>query len=390
VPGGRELFPNRTTDSARPDQKIKRAAMDGRKALCGLSALALAAGASLSATTQRPRDRAAAIVSSEFLFTTAPFPSVHASTIAETRRGLVAAWFGGTREGAEDVGIWLSQHTKGSWTPPTEVATGVQREGRRYPCWNPVLFRVSDNLLLLFYKVGPSPSGWWGMVRRSTDDGNTWSDAQRLTDGILGPIKNKPVRLSDGTVISGSSTESPDRPSQWRVHFERSADRGETWTRIEPRPAADGKEIDAIQPSILIHPRGRLQAVGRTRSDHVFETWSEDGGKSWTPLTLTVLPNPNAGTDATTLRDGRHVIVYNHTPEGRSPRNPSFSLYGRLWEAALVLESERGEYSYPAVIQTRDGLVHVTYTWRRERIKHVVVDPKRFEATPMPDGKWPS
>jgi predicted neuraminidase len=360
------------------------------KALCGLSALALAAGASLSATPQSPRDRAAAIVSSEFLVTTAPFPSVHASTIEETRRGLVAAWFGGAREGAEDVGIWLSHHTKGSWTPPSEVATGVQGDGRRYPCWNPVLFRVADNLLLLFYKVGPSPSGWWGMVKRSTDDGHTWSEAQRLMDGILGPIKNKPVRLTDGTIIGGSSTESPDRPSQWRVHFERSGDRGQTWTRIEPGPAPDGKEIDAIQPSVLIHPRGRLQAVGRTRSDHVFETWSEDGGKSWTPLALTVLPNPNAGTDAVTLRDGRHVIVYNHTAKGRSPLNLSVSRDGKLWEAALVLESETGEYSYPAVIQTRDGVVHVTYTWRRQRIKHVVVDPKRLETTPMPDGKWPT
>ena len=330
-----------------------------------------------------------AIVRSEFIFTTAPFPSVHASTIAETRSGLVAAWFGGSREGGEDVGIWLSRQVNGNWTPPTEVGTGLQPDGKRYPCWNPVLFREADDVLLLFYKVGPTPQRWWGMQRTSKDDGRTWSDAQRLPEGILGPVKNKPVRLADGSLLSGSSTESTDNPSRWRVHFERSVDRGRTWTRVAPAATADGREVDAIQPSILVHPGGKLQAVGRTRSQRVFETWSDDGGKSWTPLQLTMLPNPSAGTDAVTLRDGRHVIVYNHTTKGRSPLNLSVSRDGKVWEAALVLEDEPGEYSYPAVIETRDGLLHVTYTWKRERIKHVVIDPKELEPVPMPDAKWP-
>jgi predicted neuraminidase len=350
--------------------------------LLGVSAI-VAVGAVRNQTTQAP------IVTSEFVFTTAPFPSVHASTIAETDHGLVAAWFGGTREGANDVGIWLSRQVNGAWTAPIEVATGVHHDGQ-YPCWNPVLFREADDSLLLFYKLGPTPRAWWGMLRTSRDDGATWSAAQQLPDGVLGPIKNKPVRLADGSLLSGSSTESSDNPSRWRVHFERSVDRGRTWSRVEPPKAADGQEIDAIQPSILIHPGGKLQAVGRTRSERVFETWSDDGGKSWTPLTLTTLPNPNSGIDAVTLRDGRHVIVYNHTTKGRTPLNVSLSRDGKLWEAALVLESDPGEYSYPAIIQTHDGLLHVTYTWKRERIKHVVIDPNRFEPVPMPDGKWPT
>jgi predicted neuraminidase len=121
----------------------------------------------------------------------------------------------------------------------------------------------------------------------------------------------------------------------------------------------------------------------------VFETWSADGGKTWTPLALTALPNPSAGTDAVTLSDGRHVLVYNHTPKGRTPLNLAVSRDGRLWEAALVLENEPGEYSYPAVIQTPDGLIHTTYTWKRLRIKHVVLDPKRLQGVPMPEGAWP-
>jgi predicted neuraminidase len=91
-----------------------------------------------------------------------------------------------------------------------------------------------------------------------------------------------------------------------------------------------------------------------------------------------------------TLADGRQLIVYNHTPKGRTPLNVALSSDGKLWAAGLVLESEPGEYSYPAVIQAPDGLVHVTYTWKRQRIMHVVIDPKRLQAVPMPNGEWPA
>ena len=332
---------------------------------------------------------ASAIVASEFVFQTAPFASAHASTLVETSDGLVAAWFGGSREGAADVGIWLSRRVKGGWTPPVEVASGVQPDGTRHPCWNPVLFEMATGELWLFYKVGPGPQRWWGMVRTSRDAGRTWSDARRLPDGILGPIKNKPVRLSDGSIVCGSSTESPERPSTWRVHFERSVDAGRTWTVARPNASGERPEIDAIQPSILIHPREMLQAVGRSRSGRVFETWSSDRGQTWAPLTLTALPNPDSGIDAVTLRDGRQLIVYNHARQGRSPLNVALSRDGRSWHAALVLEREPGEYSYPAVIQTADGHAHITYTWRRQRIKHVAIDPAKLAPVPMADGTWP-
>jgi predicted neuraminidase len=357
--------------------------------------LAVALAASVSAQQPAPDSpaqaggAATAVTRSEFIFEKAPFASAHASTIAEIRGGLVAAWFGGTREGANDVGIWLSRQVGGAWTAPVEVANGVQGDGTRYPCWNPVLFELEPGVVTLFYKVGPSPRAWWGMTRTSRDNGQTWSEARRLPDGVLGPIKNKPVKLADGTVIAGSSTESEARQSVWRIHFERSTDGGKTWNLVRPAPASEGAEPDAIQPSILIHGGNRLQAVGRTRSQRVFETWSTDGGRTWSPLTLTSLPNPNAGTDAVTLADGRQLIVYNHTPEGRSPLNVAVSRDGKTWDATIVLEREAGEYSYPAIIQTTDGLVHITYTWKRERIKHVVLDPKRLAPAPMKNGDWP-
>ncbi|MBI3462332.1 MAG: exo-alpha-sialidase [Planctomycetes bacterium] len=313
------------------------------------------------------------VVSAEFIYEQAPFPQCHASTLAETPSGLVAAWFGGTREKDPDVGIWFSRRETGGWTVPTEVADGVQHATKRYPCWNPVLFQAAGGPLLLFYKVGPDPSHWWGMLITSEDGGKTWSLPRRLPEDILGPVKNKPVLLPSGELLCGTSTEHDG----WRVHFERTADLGRTWERIGP--VNDGRAIGAIQPSILFHGGGRLQAVGRTRQGKVFEIWSEDNGQTWGEMGLTSLPNPNSGTDALTLADARHLIVYNHTPRGRSPLNVSVSSDGRQWQAGVVLENEPGEYSYPAIIQTADGLVHITYTWKRQRVKHVVLDPARLK-----------
>lgn len=313
------------------------------------------------------------IVQTEFIFTEAPFPQCHASTIAETREGtLLAAWFGGTREGHRDVGIWVARRLDGKWARPVEVANGVQSPSERQPCWNPVLFQPKEGPLLLFYKIGPSPASWWGMLTTSADDGKTWSTPQHLPKDILGPIKNKPVQLANGDILCPSSTEH----AGWRVHFERTADLGQSWSKTEP--INDGHKIEAIQPSILFHRDGHLQALGRSRQGKLWQAWSKDQGKSWSALELTDLPNPNSGTDAVTLADGRQLLVYNHTAKGRTPLNVAVSEDGRAWKAAGVLEQEAGEYSYPAVIQARDGLVHITYTWKRRRVKHVVLDPKKL------------
>ncbi len=323
------------------------------------------------------------LVRCEFIFETAPTPECHASTIVESQGRLLAAWFGGTREKNPDVCIWLSRQEGGRWTPPEEVADGAESPGRRYPCWNPVLFQPKDGPLMLFYKVGPSPDSWWGMLMTSEDGGKTWSQARRLPDGILGPIKNKPVQLPSGEILCPSSTEDKG----WRVHFERTSDLGRTWQKTGP--VNDGHEFGAIQPSILVHGSMRLQALGRTEQRRIFQVWSEDAGRSWGPMSATALPNPNSGIDAVTLADGRQLLVYNHTTHGRSPLNVSVSADGRQWQAALVLEDEPGEFSYPAVIQASGGLVHITYTWKRQRIRHVVLDPASLQLRPLSGEEWP-
>ncbi len=309
------------------------------------------------------------IVASEFVYEKAPFRQCHASTIAESNGGLVAAWFGGTREKNPDVGIWVSRKRGKQWTAPVEVANGVQPDGKRHPCWNPVLFQPSKGPLLLFYKVGPSPSTWWGMVMTSSDGGETWSKPQRLPDEIWGPVKNKPVELPDGTLLCGTSSE--DRG--WRVFMQSTRDPGKKWKSVGP--LNDPKEFGVIQPCILVHPQGKLQILCRSKQGKIVESWSNDGGKSWSPMKATSLPNPNSGIDAVTLKDGRHLLVYNHTRLGRSPLNVAVSRDGKTWQEPLVLENTPGEFSYPAIIQTSDGLVHITYTYKRDKVKHVVLKP---------------
>jgi len=317
-----------------------------------------------------------AIVSDGFIFGRSPNAMSHASTIAETEGGLLAAWFAGTFEANPDVSIWLSRNDGGGWSAPVEVADGVGEDGARHACWNPVLFRPAGGRLLLFYKVGPSPRAWWGLCMES-DDGATWQAPRRLPDGLFGPIKNKPVQLASGDLLAPSSTEHDG----WQVHLERSSDLGMTWTRTGP--LNDGKTIAAIQPSILFHGTEDLQLLCRTKQGRIAESWSSDGGRSWSGLRLISLPNPNSGSDAVTLSDGRHLLVYNPSPNWRWPLTIALSEDGRAWRDVLSLAEGMGEYSYPAVIQAADGLVHVTYTWNLARIRHVVIDPYRL--APEPD-----
>lgn len=332
------------------------------------------------------------IVQSEFIYSPedVPFPSCHASTIEETPGGMTVAWFGGTHEKHKDVGIWFSRKINDKWSRPVEVVNGVINDSLRHPSWNPVLY-YEDDKLFLFYKIGPNCADWWGEMKISEDRGKTWSEAVEFPDDIWGPIRNKPVKLDNGVLLCPSSTEYDG----WRVHMEFTEDIGKTWERT--RALNHGDSLSAIQPTILKHGEGKLQMLCRTRSDRIYTSWSSDYARSWTKLEPTSLPNNNSGIDAVTLDDGRHLLVYNHidrsiSEDRRNKLHVAISDDGINWSAVTMLENDENtdnEYSYPAVIQAKDGKVHITYTWRRELIKHVIMDVSNLRSTPIIDGSWP-
>jgi len=336
------------------------------------------------------------ILVDEFIYEKAPYPSCHSVTIVEATNGdLVSAWFGGSHERHPDVCIYSAIKPKGSdkWGEPIKVADGVMKDGTRFPTWNPVLYQIPGGDLMLFYKIGPKPSEWWGVYRTSSDGGKTWSDKIDMpSKDFLGPIKNKPVLLSNGTLLLPSSTEG----NGWHLRMESTPDFGKTWVMGDT--ISRGKQkINAIQPSILFHKDGSIQAIGRTKNRAIFSTFSKDNGKTWSDLELIGLPNNNSGTDAVTLKNGKHLLVYNHVlPPGkeakgpRTPLNLSISDDGINWKATLVLEDSKiSQYSYPSIIQSKDGMVHIVYTWRREKLKYVKIDPSKLKAIPIKNGIWP-
>ena len=325
---------------------------------------------------------------SEFIFApgTTSFPSSHASTIVELKDGtLQAAWFGGSAEGKPDVAIWTSRRTANGWTQPTELA----REPN-IACWNPVLFHTNDGKLWLYYKFGPNPAEWTAARRFSTDEGQSWSLIEHLPAGIIGPVRAKPLVLPgggpDGAIISGSSIESY---RSWAVWIERSTDNGATWIKhgplvpafpagAEPPPAHGFPNFGIIQPSVIaIGPTHlRLYARSTEQIAHICISDSYDSGQSWSKPHPIDLANPNSGIDAVALNDGlsenkRVVLVYNDTPHGRTPLKLAISADGDHFHNFLTLESQPGEFSYPAIIQTRSGDLEITYTSNRQSIRHV-------------------
>lgn len=303
----------------------------------------------------------------------------HASTITALPSGeLLSAWFGGDDEGSKNVEIWSSRFNHNKWQPPVKLADGVINDTLRYPCWNPVLFRTRAGLLCLFYKVGPSPREWWGMARYSSDDGITWSSPEKLPDGMLGPVRNKCIQLADGRLLHPSSTESV-KGNVWVSHMEISDSTGHQWQQV----ALNCDTFGVIQPTILTHPDGRLQILMRSRQQVIAESWSSDNGASWTPVGPMSLPNPNSGIDAVNLPKGGMALVYNPTTnrgswsDGRNELRVAVSKDGIHWEDVYELEKRKGgEYSYPAIIATADGLVHITYTDNRKNIRAVSLQLK--------------
>ncbi len=364
-----------------------------------------------------------AIVEDNFLYETTSFPQCHAGTILELPNGdLLASYFGGTRERNPDVCIWVSRKAKGSdkWEEPVLAADGVFELGtpdallagindstteasagpilpyhkgtlKRKACWNPVLYQMPDGEIILFFKIGLKVADWTGWLVRSNDGGKTWSKREALPKGFIGPVKNKP-ELINNRLVCGSSTEGDG----WRLHFEIYDLATKQWKYVGPIEAEDAIRTDKpekaqpifiIQPSIIKLKDGRLQVLCRTRNAKIGTSFSSDGGDTWSKVTLIDVPNNQSGTDAVTLKDGRHALIYNNfetllgTPKGpRTPISIALSDDGTNWQHALTLEdSPISQYSYPAIIQGKDGSLHCIYTWRRLRMAYKKIDLKKLK-----------
>ena len=260
---------------------------------------------------------------------------------------------------------------------------------KRKSCWNPVLIEMPHGELWLFFKIGTTVGDWTGWLCKSKDGGRTWSDKETLPKdaegrAFLGPIKNKP-ELIDGRLLCGSSTEG----NGWRFHMEILNLKTGEWKYVpvestEAMKTDDNQlhPIDCIQPSILKLKDGRLQVLMRTHNARLATSYSSDNGDTWTPVTLSEVENNQSGTDAVTLKDGRHALIYNNfetlplTKKGvRTPLSIALSDDGQAWHHTLTLEdSPIDQYSYPAIIQGHDGTLHCVYTWRRQRIAYKQID----------------
>jgi len=295
----------------------------------------------------------------------APTPECHASTVAALPDGsLLAAWFGGTREGADDVGIWYSRNQNGAWSAPERLASTADT-----PHWNPVLFCTDADTVTLFYKVGSPICDWKTMVSTTKDGGKTWSTPAELIagddSGGRGPVKNKPLRLSDGLLAAPGSTER----GAWRCFVDLFD--GKTWSKRAIPVAADAHQVNVIQPTLWQSAPNRLHALMRSDQGRIYRSDSDDLGRTWSEIYPTQMPNNNSGLDCAVTADGTLVLVCNPVPENWGARSP-LSVFtstdnGATFQKQLDLETQDGEFSYPAVIACGNTL-WVTYTYRRRQI----------------------
>ena len=301
----------------------------------------------------------------------------HASTLVSLpNQEYLCAWFSGTQEGNQDVGVWLIHRQSNSWSPPKRIAK-ISQEAH----WNPVLF-VDGGTVQLFFKVGPSPQTWRTYWLNSSVQSLHWSEPQELVAGDIGgrgPVKNKPIKLTNGEWLAPASIETK---TAWYCFVDHSSDQGLNWRRSEPIPfpssTASFKEANSstglgmIQPTLWESEGDRVHMLARTTAGWIYRADSHDQGQTWSPAYATQLPNNNSGIDLVKLPDSRLILAYNPVGENWGPRTPLqltvSSDNGVTWQDFFVLEDNPGEYSYPAIIKTESGFA-VSYTYQRRCIQ---------------------
>ncbi len=299
--------------------------------------------------------------------------SCHASTVLPLSDGsVVAAWFGGSSEGNDDVKIWVSVREKGEWCAPYSVSV----EGKPLPHWNPVLFLRKNGEIVLYFKYGKPIPEWVTYFAVSKDGGKSFSKPKILVpgdcDGGRGPVKNKAIRLKDGTVLAPASKET--KRGVWKCFVDISKDDGKTFTHSNfiLRPKKNLRPVNMIQPTLWEDENG-IHALLRTNSGHIYKSDSKDGGFTWCKAYETPMGNPNSGIDITKLPDGTLILIMNPIFENWGDRAPLILMKstdgGKTFEEFFTCEPTTGdhEFSYPAIVADGNDL-HITYTHEREGI----------------------
>ncbi len=308
----------------------------------------------------------------EYVFTkNEQAPSCHASTVLPLDDGSVlTAWFGGAREGDDSVEIWISKRTPdGNWSAPLRVS-----EDDNTAHWNPVLHKQTDGSIILYYKHGKEIQNWITKYIKSTDNGCNWSKPEILvpgdTCGGRGPVKNKCIRLTDGTLLAPASTE---QNKKWIPFIDVSDDDGITWQKTEymQRPKYKGAYVGLIQPTLWESAEGTVHCFLRSNKGAVYRSDSTDNGKSWCKPYRTRIPNNNSGIDCVKDDSSRLWLIYNPVSENWGVRHPLSLAYstdnGKHFREVLIPEPGNGEFSYPA-ITCHNNTLYITYTYKRKQI----------------------
>lgn len=317
------------------------------------------------------------VLSEEFIFgDKRPFAQCHASSIERLDNGkYMIAWFAGTQEKADDVGIWITQGSDKKWEEPKMIAK-IREDAH----WNPVLFKDPDGKLHLFFKVGKEIEDWETWLISSDDQGQTWTEPKELVSGDMGgrgPVRNHMLVLFDGTWLAPASIE---KSGVWNAFVDRTEDEGKTWMRSETlildRDKIKGEGV--IQPALWESAALHVHMLLRTSAGKIGRSDSHDGGLTWSPVELTELPNNNSGIDVAHIGGDTLALISNPVGENWGKRYPmqlsvSFD-NGQTWPIQQTIEDGSGdnEFSYPSMIY-HDGELVFCYTWNRQKIKFVRV-----------------
>ena len=307
------------------------------------------------------------LIKKEFIFETAPFKQCHASTIVLCGEIKLAAWFGGEKESTSDVRIWYSRQENGIWSYPEAIPAVCD-----LPHWNPVLFETAEGEVTLFYKVGETIPTWKTYFCTTHNGGHTWSTPKELIPGDesggRGPVKNKPLRHSSGVILAPAS----DERGRWRCFIDRFD--GEKWEKCPIPVSAEGQNIQMIQPTLWESESGAIHALMRTQNGYIYRSDSNDSGKTWCEAYKTKNYNNNSGIDCTKTTNGTIALLCNPVQRGRTPLSLLLSRDGgETFTKFLDLETEIGEYSYPAAV-TKDNKLFITYTHNRKVISYVEIE----------------